>query len=99
MGATMHISATVDIDEVIANFTEEQILKALRVQRGFRGEGLLNGFAIAIDVQKVMPTLLDDLRMTQASREKVKDWDGANRICDLREAVEKAWLAYKGEVS
>jgi hypothetical protein len=98
MAATMRIHASVDLDEVVAEFSEEDILKALRVQRGFRGEGVLNGFAIAIDVQKVMPALLDDLRMTQVKAEKAKDWNAANRLCDLRESIERAWIAYRGEV-
>ena len=97
MGATMHVTAAVDIDEVISNFSEEDILKALRVQRGFRGEGVLNGFAIAIDEEKVIPALLDDLRMTQIKAEKSTRWNDANRLCDLREAIERAWLVYKAK--
>jgi hypothetical protein len=97
MAATMHVSATVALDEVVGSFSEEEILKALRVQRGFRGEGVLNGFAIQIDVVKVMPALLDDLRMTQIAAEKGKRWNDANRLCDLREAIERAWLAYKAQ--
>lgn len=94
MAATVHVSASVDLDEVIGSFSEEEILKALRVQRGFRGEGVLNGFAIAIDVQKVLPALLDDLRMTQIKAEKALSWNDANRLCDLRDAIEDAWHAY-----
>jgi len=83
------IRVDIDLYDVVREFSSEDILAALKAHH--QQEFMLEH---SISVADVLPRVIHSLNATQRAAEGRKEWNTANRLCDLRNAIQAALDKY-----